>query len=511
MKKVRILFFLMLLPVVGLAQENEIVLKTKEAKDTINKNIYGHFAEHLGRCIYDGIWVGEDSPIPNTKGYRTDILEALKEIDIPVLRWPGGCFADAYHWKDGIGPKEDRPPMLNIFWGEVVEDNSFGTHEFLDLCEMLDCDPYLAVNVGSGSPQEAMQWVEYVLADDNSPMAELRRQNGREEPWDVKFWGIGNENWGCGGNMTASYYADLYKRFATYCRVDQRIASGGLNHDLEWTETLMKKTEVYQQLIQGMSYHHYTVCHNWEHKGSATDFSEEDWFLTIRQNVEMEDNLRQHMAIMDKYDPEKKIGLLADEWGNWHDAEPGTEPGFLFQQNTMRDAITASIYLNVFNRHCDRVTMANIAQVVNVLQAMVLTEGDKMVLTPTFYVFKMYKVHQDALNIPLELNSTEYTLGDKSIPAISASASEKEGVINLTLSNLDPNEGKSVTVNLDTEGKIKILSADIITANKMNSYNDFDNPDEITLKEFKGYQVKSGQLILDMPSKSVVHIAIENK
>ena len=521
MKKIRIVLWLMLIPIFGMnctntenteISENTIIINTQEAKDTINKNIYGHFAEHLGRCIYDGIWVGEDSPIPNIKGYRKDVVDALKEIEIPVLRWPGGCFADAYHWKDGIGPREERPPMLNIFWGHVVEDNSFGTHEFLDLCELLGTDAYLAVNVGSGAPQEALEWVQYVTGDDDNPMAQLRRKNGREEPWDVKFWGIGNENWGCGGNMTASYYADLYKRFATYCQVDQKIASGGLNHDMEWTETLMQKTKNYQHLIQGMSYHHYTVCHTWESKGSATDFTEEDWFSTLSKNMEMEENLVGHITIMDKYDPEKKIGLLADEWGNWHDAEPGTNPGFLYQQNTLRDALTASIYLNVFNNHCDRVTMANIAQTVNVLQAMVLTEGDKMVKTPTFHIFNMYKVHQDALLMPLTISCNDYTLGETSIPTLSASASkDDDGTINLTVANVDPHKAVDFKVSLDDESNPKVITGMIVTGDEMNSHNDFDNQNVITQEEFKDYSIEGKELTVIIPSKSVIRLALVTK
>lgn len=302
--------------------DNTIVILTKAGKDTISRNIYGHFAEHLGRCIYDGIWVGEDSEIPNTNGFRNDIVEVLKEIQIPVLRWPGGCFADLYHWKDGIGPKEDRPTLENKFWGGVIEDNSFGTHEFLDLCELLETEPYLAVNVGSGTVDEAYDWIEYVTSDKDTPMAQLRRKNGREEPWKVKYWGIGNESWGCGGNMDANFYTDLYKQYATYAWVDYKVASGGLNHDFDWTETLMKGTKNYQHLIQGVSYHHYTVCHTWEKKGSAINFDESEWFSTIRKNLEMEENLVGHLKIMEKYDPDNKVALIADEWGNWFDPEP---------------------------------------------------------------------------------------------------------------------------------------------------------------------------------------------
>lgn len=495
----------------GFAQVNKITVKPAEAKDTISRHIYGHFAEHLGRCIYGGIWVGEESTIPNTNGYRTDVVEALKELEIPNLRWPGGCFADAYHWKDGIGPKEDRPPMLNFFWGNVVEDNSFGTHEFLDLCEMLGTEPYIAVNVGSGTPKEAYDWVEYVTSD-KGPMADLRRQNGREEPWKVKYWGIGNENWGCGGNMTADYYADLYKRFATYTRAEYSIASGGLNHIPEWTETLMKKTVPYRNLMQGMSYHHYTVAHTWREKGSALDFTEDEWFLTVSKNMQMEENLKMHTDIMDKYDPDKKIGLIADEWGNWHDQEPGSKPGFLYQQNTLRDAITASIYLNVFNNHCDRVKMANIAQTVNVLQAMVLTKEDELVKTPTFYVFKMYKVHKDALMLPVEVTSENYINQEDSIPSLSVSASKNdEEEINITVANVNPNATIDALIVIDEKGKYKAINGEIITSAEMNDYNDFGKDEVINIREFDDFEVKGNEVQAGLPPKSIVLITLVRK
>lgn len=513
MKKSRVIsvLILMLFIASGFAQDNKITVKPAEAKDTISRHIYGHFSEHLGHCIYGGIWVGEESSIPNTNGYRNDVVNALKELEIPNLRWPGGCFADAYHWKDGIGPKEDRPPLLNFFWGNVVEDNSFGTHEFLDLCEMLGTEPYIAVNVGSGTPKEAYDWVEYVTSE-KGPMADLRRQNGREKPWNVKYWGIGNENWGCGGNMTADYYADLYKRFATYARAEYSIASGGLNHDPYWTETLMKKTEHYRHLIEGMSYHHYTVAHTWQEKGSALEFNEDEWFLTVSKNMRMEENLKMHTDVMDKYDPEKRIALVADEWGNWHDAEPGSVPGFLYQQNTLRDAITASIYLNIFNNHCDRVKMANIAQTVNVLQAMVLTKEDQLVKTPTFYVFKMYKVHKDALLLPVEVNSEYYYNKEDSIPALSVSASKNiAGETNITIANVNPNKGVNTAIVIEDGGKYKAVKSEIITSAEMNDYNDFGKDELINIQEFDDYTVKGNEVQVELPPKSVILITLANK
>ncbi len=493
-------------------QQNKIIVKTMEGKDTISKYIYGHFAEHLGRCIYDGIWVNTNSDIPNTRGIRNDVIDALKELDIPVLRWPGGCYADLYQWKDGIGPKDERPPVINKFWGDVREDNSFGTHEFLDLCEILETEPYLAINVGSGTIEDAYDWIEYVNSDKESPMANLRRKNGREKPWNVKFWGIGNENWGCGGNMTATYYTDLYKRYATYCWADYKIASGGLNHDYNWTGTLLKGTKDVTHLIQGISYHHYTVCHTWDKKGSATDFDESEWFSTIRKNMEMEENLKEHIELFEKYDPDNKIALIADEWGNWHDAEPGTNPAFLYQQNTLRDAITASIYLNVFNNHADRVKMANIAQTVNVLQAMLFTKGNQIVKTPSFYVFKMYKVHHDALLLPTEIVCEDYMDKENRIPAISASASKnKEGLIHITVTNVNPNKELNTVLTLEGIEDFKVISSEIITADEMNAYNDFGKEEAISLKKFDDFKQGNQSITATLPPKSIVLVTLQTK
>jgi alpha-N-arabinofuranosidase len=513
MKSLKKSLFILLLASMALSaciNENSIVINTEEGKDTISRYIYGHFAEHLGRCIYDGLWVGENSSIPNTRGIRNDILEALKEIEVPVLRWPGGCFAENYHWKNGIGPKEKRPPMTNFSWGYVTEDNSFGTHEFLDLCDMLGAEPYIAINVGSGTVREAAEWIEYVTSDKDSPLTRLRKQNGREEPWQVKFWGIGNESWGCGGNMDASYYISLFKKFSTFCLGNYKIASSGVDNDYEWTETVMKNTKDHHDLIKGYSYHYYTVCHNWDVKGSATDFNKDEWFQTVKKNMMMEKTLKENIAIMDKYDPEGKIGLIADEWGNWHDPEPGTNPAFLYHQNTLRDAISASLYLNIFNNNCSMVKMANIAQTVNVLQAMVLTSKDKLVKTPSFYVFKMYKVHRDALVLPLDIKCENYKNNDESIPALSASASEnKKGETNITVTNVNPDKSIKTVICLKNGGKIGVISAKVITAEKINAYNDFDKEEIVNIKDFSNFKQMGNNIEIDLPSKSVILLTLK--
>ena len=381
----------------------KLVINPSKKQSKINKEIYGHFSEHLGRCIYEGIWVGKDSKIPNTDGIRNDVIEALRKMKLPVLRWPGGCFADEYHWKDGIGPKENRKKMVNTNWGGVVEDNSFGTHEFFNLCELAGIEPYLSVNIGSGAVQEAAQWIEYVTAP-NGPMAAERAANGRKEPWKLKYVGIGNESWGCGGNMRPEYYSDVYRRYSTYMRNQPgnklfRIASGASDYDYNWTETLMDRVGAGR--MNGLSLHYYT-CASWSgSKGSATTFDDETYYTTIGKCLELEPVLERHIDIMNAKDPKNRVGLMVDEWGTWFDEEPGSTPGHLYQQNTMRDAMVAALSLNIFHRHSKRVKMANIAQLANVLQAMWLTKGDKMVLTPTYYVFKMYTPHMDAVMIPL--------------------------------------------------------------------------------------------------------------
>ncbi|MFN3980778.1 MAG: alpha-N-arabinofuranosidase, partial [Caldilinea sp.] len=411
---------------------NEITLDVKIAKTTIDRNIYGHFSEHLGRCIYEGFWVGEDSPIPNVRGIRSDVVTALRKIKAPVLRWPGGCFADEYHWMDGIGPREQRPTMVNTHWGGVVENNHFGTHEFMDLCDQIGCEPYICGNVGSGTVQEMSQWVEYITFDGKSPMADLRRANGRNEPWKLKYFGVGNENWGCGGRMTPEYYADLYRRYALYARDYgdnklYRIACGASGDDYHWTEVLMAKAGDARTprscQMDGLALHYYTSVKrlpDGSREGSATVFDETGWIEIVSKALFMDELVRKHGTIMDKYDPDKKVAMIVDEWGTWYAVEPGTHPRFLYQQNTMRDAIAAAVTLDIFNKHADRVRMANIAQTVNVLQALVLTQQEKMLLTPTYHVFDLYAAHQDATLVPVDIQSERYQHADYSVPAISA-------------------------------------------------------------------------------------------
>ena len=494
------------------AQQNTITVNTADAKYIINKNIYGHFAEHLGHCIYGGFYVGDTSSIPNTNGVRNDIIAALKKLQIPNLRWPGGCFADTYHWKDGIGPKDKRPTMVNKWWGGVTEDNSFGTHDFLNMCELLGAEPYLSGNVGSGTVQELADWVQYTNFKGKSPMSDLRKQNGRTEPWKVKLWGIGNEAWGCGGNMKPEYYADEYRKYATFIADWEntggllRIASGASDADYNWTETLMKNIPL--NMLGGVAMHHYSVI-EWNHKGPAVDFTEGQYFTIMKQALLMEELVTKHAAIMDKYDPQQKIALVVDEWGGWYDVETGTNPGFLYQQNTIRDAMIAGVTLNIFNNHANRVRVANLAQCVNVLQAVILTNKEKMILTPTYHVMEMYKVHQNATLLPLTITGNDYILDGQKLPAISSSASkDSTGTVHVSLVNIDPTHAQKITLNIGTE-KLTGATGRILTSKKLQDYNSFADPEKIKPVIFKDFVLDKNIITITLPATSVVVLTVK--
>ena len=490
--------------------EASLTIRLDQPRSTINRNIYGQFAEHLGRLIYEGIWVGEDSKIPNTRGLRNDVIAALKELRVPVLRWPGGCFADEYHWRDGIGPRDKRPRRPNASWGGV-DTNAFGTHEFLDLCEMLGADAYINGNVGSGSPQEMMEWIEYMTSDADTELANLRRRNGREKPWKIPFFAVGNETWGCGGNMRPEYYADVYRRYATFIKNHsgnsiQKLAVGPYDENYNWTEVMMSQAA---KQMDGLSLHYYTLpTGNWQNKGSATEFGENEWHATLVRTLRMDEFIQKHSAIMDKYDPQKRVGLMVDEWGTWYDKDPGADNGALYQQNTLRDAIVAGINLNIFHQHADRVRMANIAQMVNVLQAMLLTEKEKLVLTPTYHVFRMYRVHQGATMIPLDVSAPEYKLGDKSVPSLSASASrDSEGRLHLSVVNLDPNRAVELAATI-SGGSISSVTGEVLTAAAMNAMNTFANPNTVKPAPFTSYKLDGAKINLRIPAKSVIVVEL---
>lgn len=490
----------------------KLYINPKVTKGKINKEIYGHFSEHLGRCIYEGIYVGENSEIPNVKGMRKDVVSALKELNIPVLRWPGGCFADEYHWKDGIGPKEGRMKMVNTHWGGVVEDNSFGTHEFMELCSQLGCEPYINANLGSGTVQEMSEWVEYMTFDGVSPMANLREKNGQQEAWKVKYLGVGNESWGCGGNMTPEHYANEYRRYQTYCRNYgsnklYKIACGANAQDYNWTDVVMKIAGNY---MDGLSLHYYTLpTGDWSKKGSATEFEEAAWYQTLKKTLFMESLVTNHDTIMSKYDPEKRVGLLVDEWGTWFDVEPGTNPGFLYQQSTMRDALVAGINLNIFNKHSDRVKMANIAQLVNVLQSMILTEGDKLVLTPTYHVFNMYKGHQEAQLLDSSLETEQIGLEEENlVPNLHESVSlGQDGKLHITINNLSLTESYEVESIL-AETKVITVKGTVLTAG-YKSYNTFEQPEEVKPADYTDFEITDKGIRFNIPACSVLHLVAE--
>lgn len=489
---------------------------------TISRHLYGHFAEHLGNCIYGGIYVGEDSEIPNVRGIRTDVVEALKAIEIPNLRWPGGCFADEYHWRDGVGPRDQRPTVVNTHWGDVVEDNSFGTHEFMDLCEQLEAEPYICGNVGSGTVREMADWVEYLTRSGAAPMSALRRANGRDEPWRVPFWGIGNESWGCGGNMRAEFYADLARQFSTYCREHDgnklyKIAGGANSDDYHWTETLMKTLGDLgcgcnpRHFFDAISLHYYTLSGPWEAKGSATEFDASTYYTTMRAAWRIEELLTRHGNVMDVYDPEGRVGLVLDEWGTWFDVEPGTNPGFLFQQNTMRDALVASVHFDSFHRHADRLVMANIAQTVNVLQAMLLTDGDRLVKTPTYHVFEMNKGHHDAQSLQVAWTGQalpEREIDGARITLVSASASTRDQSTLLSLSNLDLDAAHQI--RLDLRGRhVTSITGRILTAGGITDHNTPEAPTTVEPQPFDVGALADGSLTLEIPAHSFVTITME--
>jgi alpha-N-arabinofuranosidase len=478
----------------------------------INKNVYGQFAEHLGTGIYEGMWVGPDSPIPNTKGWRNDVVGALKELHVPLVRWPGGCFADEYHWKDGIGPREQRPVKVNTNWGGVEESNAVGTHEFFDLVELLGADAYVNGNLGTGTPQEMSEWIEYLTSDSKSTLANLRRKNGRDQPFKVAYFAIGNEAWGCGGKMNAEHYANLYKSYETFLRAPaaarpKMIASGGNEERARWTDVLSKELREHTDAI---SLHYYTMPTNrWDIKGAATGFSENEWAVTLKNTLRMESLIKQHVGLLDKNDPIKKLGLFVDEWGTWYDVEKGTNPGFLFQENTLRDAVVAALNFNIFHAHADRVRMTNIAQMVNVLQAMIFTDKDKMVLTPTYHAYKMYVPFQDATSLPVKLTGNEaYKVGATSIPGISASAARaKDGKLYLAIVNTNANAASDIVVNVAGR-KMSGAIGQVLTAPAMDARNSFTEQDAVKPMPFAA-EALAGKLSGKIPAKAVVVVVLE--
>lgn len=511
----RVWVVMAMLAITGLAQAADVpvrgTLQVDKPGAVVSRNIFGQFAEHLGTGIYDGLWVGPKSSIPNTDGYRNDVMAALKALHIPNARWPGGCFADEYHWRDGIGPRGKRPTRVNTNWGGVAESNAFGTHEFMDFAERIGSQAYMAGNVGDAAPAEMAQWVEYMTANPkDSSLAQERAANGHAAPWKVPYFGVGNEVWGCGGNMRAEYAADVYRRYQTFVKVPagqtmMKIAPGANGDDVHWTEVMMREAGTF---MDGLSLHYYTVPGGWPPKASSTDFGDKEWIETLSLALHMDDLITQHSAVMDKYDPQKKVALVVDEWGTWYAPLPGTNPGFLQQQNSLRDALVASLTLDIFTHHADRVRMANIAQMINVLQAMILTDGPRMLLTPTYHVFAMYRPYQDATALPLQLDTPTYTLEGFSVPQVHGSAVRaKDGHVYVALTNLDPARAANVQVTVDGQ-KAQAVSGQILTAPKITSHNTFDQPDAVKPAPFNGAHLQGNTLSVALPARSVVMLQL---
>ncbi len=504
-------------------QQVELSIDASKSGAKIDRNIFGQFAEHLGHGIYDGIWVGPSSKIPNTRGIRNDVVTALKALKVPNVRWPGGCFADEYHWRKGIGPASQRAVTLNPNWGGVTEPNTFGTHEFMDFINQIGSSAYISVNVGSGTPQEAAEWLEYLTAEPQTTLGKERAANGHKAPYFIPFLGIGNESWDCGGNMSPEYYLSQMKIYSRFVRNfnpaqqkgDQQmlkiaVGPGGDGPRwTDWTETIMKAYQhhTWSWDINGLSMHNYTVIH-WDDKFKSVGFGENEYAEFLKATLDMDGLIAKHSAIMDKYDPEKKVALVVDEWGAWYAPSPGSNPGFLVQQNSQRDAILAALNLNIFARHADRVRGANIAQMINVLQAMIMTDKEKMVLTPTYYVFKMYVPFQDSTFVPVTFNAGSYTHGDITLPRVDAiAAKDKTGKLWLAITNVDPNQAADIDVNI-SGSTLKSASGETLTAPKVDSVNTFDAPKTVVPKSVSA-KVEGGKLTLRLEPKSVTVISVE--
>lgn len=495
------------------AADIKLVVNADQPGPVIHRNIYGQFAEHLGTGIYEGMWVGPESKIPNVRGWRKDVVAALKALKVPLVRWPGGCFADEYHWREGVGPRDKRPVKVNYNWGGVPENNAVGTHEFFDLVEQLGAEAYVNGNLGTGTPQEAAEWLEYMTAEGSSTLAQLRRKNGRDKPFRVHYFALGNESWGCGGNMRPDYYVDLYKHWASFFRTPENnrplfIASGGHDGRTDWTEALIKGIQGVP--MNAIAHHGYTLpTGKWEGKGAAVGFGEDQWISTLAHTQKIDEWVRKNTDVMDRHDPSKKVGFYFDEWGSWYDPEPGSNPGFLVQRNTLRDALLAALHFNVFHSHADRVKMSNVAQMVNVLQAMIQTSKDKLVLTPTYHAFALYTPFQDATSLPAKIeNNPVYKVGATEMPGLSATAARgKDGKLYVGLVNANATQATELTLQVGAAAP-KAIKGRLLTASAMDAQNELGKPAQVVPQAFEA-QAVNGKLTLKLPAKSIVVVAVE--
>ncbi len=462
----------------------KITVLCPEPLGTIAPEIYGHFSEHIGGVFYDGLWVGKDSEIPNINGFRKDLVEKLKAIHPPVLRWPGGCFAETYHWRDGIG--ENRPVRPNWWMHRDgrTESNAVGTHEFVDLCELIGAKPYFAVNVTSITPMEALDWMDYCLSPRGTTTLALEREkNGHPEPFDIPYWGIGNENWGGGGNMTPEYYALQYRRFATVLANFgkmygvQVIAGGADGADYEWTEGLVSNLAKAKGTIpvDGMSFHYY--CGK---SGPCVEYTEDDWYVLIEKAQRIEELIRRHSAFTVAYGMEDRMKLVIDEWGCWHPEGSGPSEGYnLFeQQSTMRDGVISALTLNIFNNYCHCIKMANVAQLCNNLHCLFLAGEGNCITTPTYHVFDMYQGHQGATAL-----RTIVSENDDLPTGISVSASRNGNVITLTMANLSCEKDEEISLDfLGLDTPTVSVTARLLACDDMRSHNTFQRPDAVIPK-----------------------------
>lgn len=470
----------------------------------VRPEFHGQFAEHLGSCVYGGLWVGKDSKIPNIAGYRRLAVEYLKELGVPVLRWPGGCFADDYHWRDGIGPANKRPRNVNIHWGGYVEDNSFGLHEFIGLCRLIGAEPYLAGNVGSGTPRELRDWIEYCNHPGGSSLSDERSANGSPEPFRVRYWGVGNESWGCGGQMTPEHYADLYRQFSGYARTfggtkPFLIACGPSGNDMHWSRTFFEHVTGSRH-PDGFAMHFYENGDKYPTQFNVDDMNQQ---FAIFERVQ-EAIVKQH-ALLDGFASGKgnRSGLLLDEWGVWDRMNPEEERrnGTLYMQSTMRSAVAAGLGLNLFNRQADKLTMCNIAQVVNVLQSMLLTdgpEGTRCIRTATYHAFSMFKAHRSKISVRVETAAS----GPLDL-SVSASRSGSDLVITF----VNPRHDRDLRVDCALAGTagaaLRGAAAQVLHHSDWNAANTFDNPEAISVKSHP-VQADGVKLKLDLPGLSVV-------
>jgi len=473
--------------------------------ECVSPYMYSHFAEHLGRCIYRGVWVGDSKSIENENGIRTDVVSALKKLQLPALRWPGGCFADSYHWQDGIGPREERPRRYNLWWHQP-EKNEFGTDEFIRFCRMIGTEPYICVNVGSGTVEEARAWVEYCNSNQDTTWAQKRAENGSAEPFNVKFWGVGNENWGCGGSMRPEYYAGLYRRFATYMRATspeiKLFACGSHAGIPEWDVRFLEGVKGATRLVDYLSLHIYSA-----NGISDLQYSEDDYYRVMSQVDIMERNLERAAGLCRAYSTSgHRIKVVLDEWGTWF-KEARTENGLL-QQSTMLDAVFTGLSFHCFHRHAADLFMTNMAQTVNVLQALILTEGPKMCCTPTYYVYDMFKPHRGGTLLPINMQTPQLDIaGGKRLPAVSASATTKDdGSLALSLINIDLKNPATVNIDLPecvrTEARVSELRSVGVT-----DHNTPDNPD-VVKPRMRKLELNGNKLQIEIAPHSVMMVEV---